>query len=57
MKTETCSSVLRGLRAIRMNERDRARAENGVRRSAAIIELFVGMAEYVGFRSRPEISH
>ena len=56
MKTEFCSSVLRGLSDIHMNERDRARAENGVRKSAAIVELIVGVASYVGLRSKHEVS-
>ena len=37
------TSVLRELRGIQMNDRDRARAEDGVRKSAAIVELLVGM--------------
>ena len=47
-----CTSVLRALREINMNERDRARAEDGVRKSAAIIELFAGM--FGGNAKQPE---
>jgi hypothetical protein len=43
MNEAFCTSVLRELRTINMNERDRARAEDGVRKSAAIVELLAGM--------------
>ncbi len=56
MQTELCSNLLRGLSDIHMSERDRVRAENGVRRSAAIVELIVGVASYVGLRSKHEVS-
>lgn len=56
MQSESCSSVLRGLNDIHMSERDRVRAQNGVRRSAAIVELIVGFASYVGLRSKHEVS-
>ena len=52
MQTEFYSSVLNGLCAINMNVRDRARAEAGVRTSAAIIETLVGMAGLVGLRRK-----
>ena len=47
----SCNSMLRDIRAIKMNARDRARAENGVRQSAAIVELLIGAAAFVGLRS------
>ena len=43
MNESTYTSVLRELRGINMNERDRARAEDGVRKSAVIVELLVGV--------------
>ena len=52
MKTESYSTVLRGLRAINMNTRDRARAEAGLHTSAVIVELLAGMAGLVGLRSK-----
>jgi hypothetical protein len=55
MQTESCSSVLRGLSGIHMSERDRARAENGVRRSAALVDLILGVASYVGLGSKHEV--
>lgn len=57
MQTEFCSSVLRGLTDIHMTDRERTRAENGVRRSAAIVELILGVANYVGLRSKHEVSN
>ncbi|HYH43172.1 MAG TPA: hypothetical protein VD867_14455 [Burkholderiales bacterium] len=52
MKSESYISVLRGLRGINMNQRDRARAEAGVLASATIIELLAGMAGMVGLRAK-----
>ena len=52
MQTDFYSSVLDALRGINMNTRQRARAEAGVRTSAAIVEVLVGMAGLVGFRSK-----
>ena len=56
MQTDLGSSVLRGLRGIQMSDRDRARAENGVRKSAAIVELLLGVAGYMGFRSKHAVA-
>ena len=41
--TTFCSSMLRDLSTIPMSESVRVRAEDGVRKSAAIIELLAGM--------------
>ena len=41
-------SMLRDIRGINMNERDRARAEDGVRKSAALVDFLMGMAGIVG---------
>jgi hypothetical protein len=52
MQKDLYSSVLDGLRGINMTMRQRARAEAGMRASAAIIEMLVGMAGLVGLRSK-----
>ena len=41
-------SMLQDMRGINMSERERARAEDGVRKSAALVNLLVGMAGFVG---------
>ena len=43
MNETFCTSVLRELRGINMSERERARAEDGLRKSAALVELLAGM--------------
>ena len=52
MQTDFYSSVLNALHGINMNTRQRAQAESGVRTSAAIVEVLVGMAGLVGLRSK-----
>ena len=41
--TTFCSNMLRDISNIPMSERVRARAEDGVRKSAAFVELLTGM--------------
>ena len=45
-------SMLRDLRSIKMNQHQRTRAEEGVRQSAAIVELLLGVAGYFGAREQ-----
>jgi hypothetical protein len=52
MQKDFYSSVLDGLHGINMTMRQRARAEAGMRASAAIMEMLVGMAGLVGLRSK-----
>jgi hypothetical protein len=51
MNADFYSNMLRGLSSINMTERERARAEDGVRKSAAIVECLLGIAGSMGLRS------
>ena len=46
------NSMLSDVRSINMSQRVRAQAENGVRMSAAFVEVLAGFASYVGFGSK-----
>lgn len=48
------SNIIAVLRNVNMTERQRARAEDGVRKSAAIVEALAGMA---GFGTRKQPKH
>jgi hypothetical protein len=52
MNADIYSTMLQGLSSINMTERERARAEAGVRKSAAIIECLIGAATSISMRLR-----
>jgi hypothetical protein len=51
MSADIYSTMLQGLSSINMTERERARAEAGVRKSAAIIECLIGVATSMRLRT------
>ncbi len=51
MNADIYCTTLMGLNSINMTERERARAEEGVRKSAAIIECLIGVATSMGLRT------
>ena len=51
MKADFYSNMVRCLSSINMTERERARAEDGVRKSVAIVECLLGIAGSIGLRS------
>jgi hypothetical protein len=51
MNADFCSSMLRGLSGINLSERERARAEDRVRKSVAFVEWLVAIAGAAGRRA------
>ena len=47
-------SMLQDIRGINMSERERARAEDGVRKSAVLVSLLVGVAGLVGVAQKQD---